>query len=270
MSQIRGLARRVRRKLDQIFRPGPKGQSERIAAGWDHYGRHWDKDRFATKEGTEVHDLGDEWTVAADSDEWSTYGLPIEVLKDFRRYLKEKLLRHVPANAREGMEIGPGGGRVTELLLARVETLHLVEPAASMIAHLKERFRDESKLRYHRTDGKSLPRLPPGSLDFVLSFDVFVHFEPRLIFWYLRQVQSLLRPGGVGIIHHGSLLTKGGWKQFQFDLERNLEQRSSYAAFGVMCPSIMEQFLHELGFEIVALDPDIIPRDIVAVFRNPP
>lgn len=268
MGEIKGLARRVRRKFNQMFGSGTEGQSEMIAAGWDRYGRHWDKENFAIKDGTEVRHLGDEWTVEADSQEWSTYGLPIEVLKDFPSYLEAKMLCHLPGQPGEGMEIGPGGGRVTELLLPRATTLHLAEPAASMIAHLKRRFSGESKVRYHHTDGKSLPALPEDSLDFVLSFDVFVHLEPRLIYWYLRQAERLLKPGGVGILHHGTMLSDEGWKQFRLDLERNLEQRVAHDAFGVMCQPIMEKFLTELGFEIVALDLEIIPRDAVAVFRK--
>jgi SAM-dependent methyltransferase len=115
----------------------------------------------------------------------------------------------------------------------------------------------------------SLPALPKGTLDYVVAFDVFVHFEPRLVYWYLRQIRDLLKPGGIGVIHYANALTPIGWRQFMADLDENVKRRIHFAAFGVMCPQLMEQFLRVLGLEIVSIDTQIIPRDAVAVFRAP-
>jgi ubiquinone/menaquinone biosynthesis C-methylase UbiE len=77
-----------------------------------------------------------------------------------------------------------------------------------MLDLLRSRFENESHLSYYRTDGMTLPPLAEASLHFVISFDVFVHFEPRLIYWYLRQISRLLKPGGICVIHYGSALTR--------------------------------------------------------------
>jgi hypothetical protein len=114
----------------------------------------------------------------------------------------------------------------------------------------------------------TLPALRPGSLDYVTAFDVFVHFEARLIYWYLRQMTNLLKPGGTGIIHYANVLTPIGWHEFEIRLESNLQKRH-FAAFGVMCPQLMARFLETLKLEIISSDIGVIPRDAIAVFRKP-
>jgi SAM-dependent methyltransferase len=139
-----------------------------------------------------------------------------------------------------------------------------------MLRRLTERFKNHRSLRTYATDGMTLPPLAPGSVDFVASFDVFVHFEPRLVYWYLRQIAPLLKPGGVGIIHYASVLSPIGWRQFENDLEGNVKHRASYCAFGVMCPQLMEHFLKALDLEVLSSDVGFIPRDAIAVFRKRP
>ena len=137
-----------------------------------------------------------------------------------------------------------------------------------MLKRLTDRFHGTPALRTYVTDGMTLPPLAQGSLAFVASFDVFVHFEPRLVYWYLRQMKPLLSSGGIGVIHYASVVSPIGWRQFEADLEANVRQRTSFCAFGTMCPQLMEQFLKALDLEVVSSDGGIIPRDAIAVFRK--
>jgi SAM-dependent methyltransferase len=192
-----------------------------------------------------------------------------DVVKDFFGYINQNMLDpYLPPNAGEGLEIGPGGGRVTALLVPRTELLYLADASEAMLQHLKKRFAAVSNLKYYHTDGVTLPPLKPSSLDYVIAFDVFVHFEPRLIFWYLRQIVSLLKVGGTGIIHYGNALTPLGWRTIEADLETNCTQRTYFGAFGIMCPQLMEKFLEILEVEVISLDLGIIPRDAITVFRK--
>ncbi len=77
--------------------------------------------------------------------------------------------------------------------------------------HLRQRFGEMPGLRYYHSDGKTLPVLAPASLDYIIAFDVFVHFEPRLVYWYVQQIARLLKPGGIGILHYANMLTPLGW-----------------------------------------------------------
>lgn len=242
-----------------------------IADGWNRYAQQWQPEQFAVLEGYHVRYLGDEWTAEdVTQNESTTYGLPPEIVRQFDHYLEQHVLNpYLPASAAEGMEIGPGGGRLTALLAPRTQLLHLVDASEAMLAHLRQRFGETPGLRYYHSDGKTLPVLAPASLDYVIAFDVFVHFEPRLVYWYVQQIARLLKPGGIGILHYANMLTPLGWQQFLRDVEPNLQTRQYFAAFGVMCPPVMAQFLTAFGLETLAADTRAIPRDAVAVFRKP-
>lgn len=262
-----GFTRRFRKDVC----PAPSGgEPQLIAAGWDQYARAWDPASFKVLPGTEVEHLGDEWTAEDSSAGGTAYGITADEVARFGTIVNKELLdKHLPRPSRVGLEIGPGGGRFTVLLLQRVEFLNVADPSEAMLGQLKKRFVGVEALRMYQTDGMTLPPLGSATLDFVASFDVFVHFEPRLVFWYLRQIKRLLRPGGVGLIHYSNVMSPIGWQQFEMDLERNVRQRTYFASFGVMCPQLMEQFLTALNLEVISLNVAIIPRDAIAVFRNP-
>jgi SAM-dependent methyltransferase len=240
-----------------------------IAEGWDGYAEAWTPTKFDVLPGSQVKYLGDEWTGEDSSNGSSTYGLlPAEVAR-FNEIIRTQLLdAYLPPNCLQGLEIGPGGGRLTALLVPRAQVLHLADPSQAMLGHLRKRFAGISTLQYYHTDGMTLPQLPEESLDFVISFDVFVHFEPRLIYWYLRQIQSLLKPGGVGVLHYATVLSPLGWRQFEMDLVHNVKGRAGFSSFGVMCPPLMEKFLNMLGLTVISSDVGLIPRDAIAVFRK--
>ena len=258
---------RPRRRANQAY---VASEAQMIASGWDRYAKEWQPATFPVLPGHRVQYLGDEWTAEDVSAGGTTYGLTPDVIPNFDEYINKHLLNpYLPSGAEEGLEIGPGGGRLTALLVPRTKLLHLAEPSEAMLRHLKQRFAGASNLRYYHTDGMTLPALPPGSLDYVIALDVFVHFEPRLVYWYLRQIMHLLKPGGMGIIHYSNTLTPIGWQQFEMDLEQNVQHRTSFAAFGVMCPHLMAQFLESLGASVISADTGVIPRDAIAVFQKP-
>ncbi|MCK4818885.1 polysaccharide deacetylase family protein, partial [bacterium] len=240
-----------------------------ITNGWDEYARNWTSDKFKVVPEHEVKNIGDEWTFE-DNNAGITYGLPADIIDNFKEYINTKLLDvYLPSFSDEGLEIGPGGGRFTELLIPKTKILHLADSSDTMLQQLKQRFESEENLRFYHTDGMTLPALKEESLDYIIAIDVFVHFEPRLIYWYLRQMENLLKAGGTCIIHYANALTEIGWKQFETDLDKNVEGRKHFASFGTMCPQMMEKFLKSLGFEIIFTDLDIIPRDAIAIFRKP-
>jgi SAM-dependent methyltransferase len=241
-----------------------------IADGWDGYARTWSPGKHPVAAGHGVEFLGDEWSGQPHADGGMDYGLPAEVTARFGDYLRERLVEPYIAADSVGMEIGPGGGRFTALLLPRVRTLHLAEPSKAMIGRLRSRFPGQAALAFHHTDGRTLPPLPGGSLDFCVAFDVFVHFEPRLVFWYLRQIRALLRPGGTAIIHYANVTTPAGLRQFLCEVEGNLDRRRDYSAFGVMSPDLMAALAAASGFEPVSLDLGLMPRDAVAILAAGP
>jgi SAM-dependent methyltransferase len=260
----------IQRSWRGIINPYVAGEAQMIATGWDRYARDWKPGTFRVLPGHSVKYLGDEWTAEDATNVTTTYGLDPDIVATFDDYINKHLLNpFLPSCAMEGLEIGPGGGRLTALLVPRTKLLHLADASKAMLRYLRRRFLGVSNLRYYHSDGTTLPKLQPASLDYVIAFDVFVHFEPRMIYWYLRQIAHLLAPGGTGIIHYANISTPIGWQQFMMDLESNLHRRVGFASFGVMCPELMARFLETLKLEVIATDIGIIPRDAIAVFRKP-
>jgi SAM-dependent methyltransferase len=115
-------------------------------------------------------------------------------------------------------EIGPGGGRWSEALAARASHLVLVDVSERPLELCRERFRDDSSIRYVLSSGSDLPGVQDGSIDAVWSFDVFVHLAPRDQAAYLEEIARVLVPGGVAVLHHsdgrnrGQLPSRLGWR----------------------------------------------------------
>ena len=51
-------------------------------------------------------------------------------------------------------------------------------------------------------DSPSLADVAPNSVDFVWSFDAFMHIAAADTASYLREFARVMRPGAVGVIHH--------------------------------------------------------------------
>lgn len=266
------LLRRQRSRFHRWLWRG-LGEPEIMARHWEKYARRWRPGTILPQilPNVRVQHPGDEWTAAEHVDLGGhAYGLSTDVVANFDKYVCENLLDpYLPSGPTVALEIGPGGGRLTKLLLLRTGTLHVAEPSKALLRHLERRFAGATNLRLHQTDGMTLPPMRPTSLDYVFAFDVFIHFEPRLVYWYLRQIEGLLKPGGTGILTYANVLSPIGWHKFESGLEENVQRRTDPVAFGVMCPQLMVKFLEELRLEVVSADLGLIPRDAVAVFRKP-
>jgi ubiquinone/menaquinone biosynthesis C-methylase UbiE len=104
------------------------------------------------------------------------------------------------------LEIGPGGGRWTiELLKFEPSTLVGVDLTQKCVDLCTERFKDVPNVEFKVNDGKSLPSVDERSIDFVWSFDVFVHMEADTIAGYFREFARVLDSGGIGVVHYPSV-----------------------------------------------------------------
>lgn len=141
-------------------------------------------------------DAGDEW-----KDQASFCGGSYETWK---KNLIEAFIE--PYCGPEGitLEIGPGHGRWTQALALRSARLHLVELSPNCLEACRKRFRDVGHLIFHLTPGTELPGIEDASVDFVWSYDVFVHIEPADIAAYLGEISRVLKPGGKCVIHHAA------------------------------------------------------------------
>jgi ubiquinone/menaquinone biosynthesis C-methylase UbiE len=132
-----------------------------------------------------------------------------------QRVIDEFLLPHVPVGAAV-VEIGPGGGRWTELLQARASRIVVVDVSERALQLCRERFARCSNIEFLLGDGHTIA-VPDASVDVVWSFDVFVHVNPIDARNYFREFNRVLKPGGHGMIHHAGTPSRGagrraGWR----------------------------------------------------------
>ena len=103
------------------------------------------------------------------------------------------------------LEIAPGFGRWTYYLKDYCKELWIVDRVEKCIEACRRRFAAESHVRCYLNDGRSLSMIPDASVDFVFSFDSFVHLRREIVEAYLSELGRTLKIGGKGFIHHSNL-----------------------------------------------------------------
>jgi SAM-dependent methyltransferase len=102
------------------------------------------------------------------------------------------------------LEIAPGFGRWTHYLKDYCQQLWIVDRSVDCVEACRRRFAGEPRVRCYLNDGCSLSMIPDASVDFVFSFDSFVHPNRDVIEAYLRELGTKLKIGGKGFIHHSN------------------------------------------------------------------
>lgn len=163
---------------------------------WDGYSKDWEKNY------SDKNYLGDEW------------GDPR--LKIREKYIDPFLQKEKQMTS---LEIGPGGGKWTKILLELSEKVYCVDISKEMLNRTQKRFSNIDNLELELIDGVTISNIPKYSINFFFTYDTFVHLEPRDIYNYLKQVYFLMKPGAVGIAHYSDVLSKLGWKKFEASIK---------------------------------------------------
>lgn len=142
---------------------------------------------------------GDEW-----DDQARFCGQPYERWKDS---IAEFFIYPNISSRSDVLEIAPGHGRWTKYLIKEHRSLNLVDFNTECIDFCRKIFSRLNSIEYHVNDGKTLRALPSDSIDFIWSYDSFVHMEVDVITSYISEFHRVLRRNGAAIIHHS-----GGWQ----------------------------------------------------------
>lgn len=152
------------------------------------------------------------------------------------------------------MEIGPGGGRWTQFL-TRARELVLVDLNPEFFGYLRDRFSQTGcELRFYSTRDSELDGVASDSIDFVFSFDVFVHIDPPDIASYLAHISRVLKPGGRAVIQYADKTKKAA-----------LENDS----FSDMDAGKMEGYARR-HFRLEVHDTTLVSHSNIIVLRKPP
>lgn len=120
-----------------------------------------------------------------------------EYLQD-RQQRAEDLIAtcHIKSNQR-AFEIGSGDGIVAKFLSEQCTFIDCNDVSESFIARAKTTCSNISNVAFHKIRDGYLEHLPADTYDFGYSLNVFIHLNPYDIFNYLRDVQRILKVGGV-------------------------------------------------------------------------
>jgi ubiquinone/menaquinone biosynthesis C-methylase UbiE len=170
------------------------------------------------------------WTVAAsrftaadnckwwNTHDWSRLGEEWTPDESWRQAIIDRFL--IPFVPMRGtvLEIGPGGGRWTEILRSRASRLYVLDIAEEPLRICQARFAEVRSIACLRGDGHSIP-LRDESIDAIWSYDVFVHVNPVDAARYVADCSRVLRPGAHAVLHHpGSGSTTDRARQHRSDL----------------------------------------------------
>lgn len=140
-----------------------------------------------------------------DGDEWSGMArFCRQPYEDWKAALVEEFLTPRLSTTADVLEVAPGHGRFSEYITARARTTTLVDLSPTCLDKCRQRFGERPEIRYILTDGRSLPGVEDGTIDFIWSFDSFVHMEAPVISAYLNEFARVLRPRGIFTIHHAA------------------------------------------------------------------
>lgn len=148
----------------------------------------------------------------ADGDEWDGQARVLGVpYAEWKKALVDEFIVPYVAADMTVLEIAAGRGRWSELLLPRCRKLILVDLSPECVEYCRKKFQSWPNIDYIVTDGQSLPGARDNNVNFVWSFDSFVHMEPEHIASYMREMARVLVPGGRACIHHAGRANAWLW-----------------------------------------------------------
>ncbi|MEY8482214.1 methyltransferase domain-containing protein [Lachnospiraceae bacterium 48-21] len=115
----------------------------------------------------------------------------------FRRMFGELNIKRV-------VELACGRGRHVPFYIQYAQEILLVDILQKNIDYCKERFREESKIKYYINNGYDFGSMRAETYTALFTYDAMVHFEMMDIFQYLKETRRILIKGGRALFHHSN------------------------------------------------------------------
>jgi SAM-dependent methyltransferase len=209
---------------------------------YDHYVTH-DFPQRRGPDGSAFRWAGDEWVSPAVQE--NTFQLLLGDLEG--------------QTCRRAIEIGPGSGKYTEMLLERTQAkISAYEFSAAFLSQLKERCRpeiDNGRLTARFIDWSDNAQLyeleqdHARQIDLFFAVDVFLMIDFQSVFIYLLSAALLLRPQGRFAATFADADSRSGWDRLVRDSARHSAFSDAPSTrFHWISRSTVERSLAALGF----------------------
>lgn len=151
--------------------------------------------------------------------DWGKNGEEWTPSKQWKQALIDEVLLKYIEREKTVLEIGPGSGRWTETLQKISKQLICVDLADKCIELCKKRFSQCDNIEFFVNDGSNLDFVSSNTVDFIWSFDAFVHIAPQDIEKYLIGFNRVLKKGGRAVIEHAKDAGVHGWHRSRMTAE---------------------------------------------------
>jgi ubiquinone/menaquinone biosynthesis C-methylase UbiE len=155
---------------------------------------------------------GEEWTSSA----WTLRGMDPAAWKN--ALVSEMMLRYIRPGSTV-LEIGPGAGRWTKILATVCARVLVADVSKTALEICRKGLQSFQNVEYLLIEDALPVGIPDEGVDFVWSYDVFVHINPDDTARYLAYLEKKLKPSGIGIIHHAGEYPSdddrsNGWRSY--------------------------------------------------------
>jgi ubiquinone/menaquinone biosynthesis C-methylase UbiE len=192
--------------------------------------------------------------------DWNTEGEEWTVSREWKRSLIKNVMFKYIDPGHTVLEIGPGAGRWSVELQKIAKELMLVDISSRVISICRDRLRSCPNVQAILGDGRSLSFLKDESIDYVWSFDVFVHVSVPDTEMYIAELSRVLRPGGRGIIHHPKEGQKAAAFRSRMTSEKFLQLLGQYE---LTCLEQLDAWGEDDEFTVRS------SRDDITIFEKP-
>jgi hypothetical protein len=173
------------------------------------------------------------------------------------RDIKDKIWHFAKTNMYNSLEIGPGHTEFSDLFLSWRNQFFL-----DILPEIEKKVRDkfnpqhQKYIKFFVTDGHHCANVPRNSVNFVFSWDTFVHFSSDQIEQYLQSLQEIIIPGGYVMIQYADC-------HYDYDLEQS---KKGYWAYNNK--AIMSSIIEKTNYIIIELG-QFKPGHNYAIFKKP-
>ena len=102
------------------------------------------------------------------------------------------------------LELACGHGRHAEIVQPMAGKLILMDVFQDNLDVCKRRLSDKSNVVYLLGNGFSFDPVEDRTVSAIYCYDAMVHFAPKLVESYIKDVSRVLKPGGMALFHHSN------------------------------------------------------------------